>query len=267
MRARLGGATLAALGGLLLALASVLPRWWHGPIQIAGKIIHNKTVHVSLLRASGCNAGDGTCVGLDVGALFRAVSLATLVAALGTAALAGLLAHASWRGSAGAPRLARGALVGAVLAVIGGVATIITLPARFEEIPVGGGSFAFFGGAVVVLAASIAALARRGPGAAATEPMDVREILSTDLLAPSALGPEPKLGRFGVVPGEGGAAAAAPRFRPWYELQGYQDPSTAAATVPGFEPPDTSSGLGPPGTVPGFAPAGPSAGIRNFDAI
>lgn len=249
LRGRIGGATIAALGGLLLASSAVVPRWWHGPIQIAGKVIHGKTVHISLLRVTGCNAGDGTCVGLDVGTLFRGVTLATLVITVATAVLAGLLAHASWRSSLKAPALARAALLGAAIAVIGGVATIITLPARFEEIPVGGGAFAFFGGAVAVVVASFASLLRRPKHRAAAPPVDVREILSTDTLAPSSLG------RHGAADG---MVQSPPRFRPWYEAAAAMAPpstSSAAFAAAAAAAPATEPGL-PPGTAPGLGAFG-----------
>lgn len=244
LRGRIGGATMAALGGLLLACSAVVPRWWHGPIQIAGKVIHGKTVHISLLRVSGCNAGDGTCVGLDVDALFRAVTLTTLAITGVTVVLAALLAHASWRAPMRAPGLARGALLGAAIAVVGGVATIVTLPARFEEIPVGGGAFAFFGGAVAVVVASFTALLRRSVSRAAEPPVDVREILSTDMLAPSSLG------RHGAI-GDGGVGPAPPRFRPWYEAAAAAAPSPAASSSGFAAAPPTEPGL-PPGTAPGL---------------
>ncbi len=262
LRGRIGGATIAALGGLLLASSAVVPRWWHGPIQIAGKVIHGKTVHISLLRVTGCNAGDGTCVGLDVGSLFRGVTLATLVITGATAVLAGLLAHASWRSSLKAPALARGALLGAAVAVIGGVATIITLPVRFEEIPVGGGSFAFFGGAVAVVVASFASLLRRPKHRAVAPPVDVREILSTDTLAPSSLG------RHGA---SDGMVQSPPRFRPWYEAAAAMAPppstssagfaTAAPATEPGL-PPGTAPGLGAFGEAPPPLASAPSGGER-----
>lgn len=247
LRGRIGGATIAALGGLLLAGSAVVPRWWHGPIQIAGKVIHGKTVHVSLLRVTGCNAGDGTCVGLDVDALFRAVTLTTLAITGATLVLAGLLAYASLRAPATAPRYARGALLGAAVAVVGGVATIVTLPARFEEIPVGGGAFAFFGGAVAVLVASFSALLRRSAHRAVEPPRDVREILSTDTLAPSTLG------RHGAA--ADGAIQSPPRFRPWYEAAAAMAPpasgsSSGFAAAAALAPP-TEPGL-PPGTAPGL---------------
>lgn len=241
---------MAALGGLLLASSAVVPRWWHGPIQIAGKVIHGKTVHVSLLRVSGCNAGDGTCVGLDVDALFRVVTLGTLAITLVTVVLAGLLAHASWRGSLKAPVLARGALLGAAVAVVGGVATIVTLPARFEEIPVGGGAFAFFGGAMAVVVASFASLLRRPKHRAVAPPVDVREILSTDMLAPASLG------RQGAGEGVG---QAPPRFRPWYEAAAAMAPppsaSSAAFAAAAAAAPATEPGS-PSGTAPGLAGLG-----------
>lgn len=226
MRPHVVGGTIAAVGGLLIALAAVVPQWWAGPIHIAGRVIHGKTVHISLLRATGCNEGDGSCMGLDVGVAFRVIGLATLLVAVATALAAlGLFVAASVR--AATARFARLALLGSTLSLAGGVGFFIMVPDRFAEIPSGVSPYGFFVGAILVVISSLMVLLRDpAPPQQGIEPVDIRELLSTDMLRPASLGPEPKLGRYGaVVPDQPpSVAASGPRFRPLYEVEGYRAP-------------------------------------------
>jgi hypothetical protein len=244
MRPRLGGAALAVLGGVLMAGAAVVPDWWAGPIHIAGKVIHGKTVHLGLWQATGCNAGDGTCMSLDVSLLFRVTGLATLLLSAGTVIASLRLAVASLRRSASEARFAGFALIGSVLAVLTALTYIAVLPGRFEEIAAGYSAYGFFAGTVVVVIASLLALQQQAPERQAPEPVDVRELLSTDMLRPAMLGPEPKLGRYGAVISNepSHVAPVGPRFRPLYEVEGYSE---------------TGPGTGPYAPISGSYPSSP----------
>jgi hypothetical protein len=260
MRHRIGGAALAAIGGALIALAAVLPQWWTGPIHIAGKVIHGKMVYIGLWRAIGCNAGDGSCVGLDEGPGFRLLGLAVLLIAVATVLSAFALTISSWVRSQNTPRFATLSLIGALTGVVTAVVYIVLLPLRFEEIPAGVSAYSYFSGAVVVVGASLLALRQRAPRQVAAEPMDVRELLSTDMLRPANLGPEPKLGRYGaVIGGEPTTAPAPPKFRPLYELEGYQ-PGASTRGLPGVAPAPASGPYPAPASGPyPTAPAYPGA--------
>ncbi|MEZ4364385.1 MAG: hypothetical protein R3B48_29690 [Kofleriaceae bacterium] len=232
MRHRVGAASFAVLGGLLVVATVFIPQWWAGPIHIAGRVIHGKTVHVSMLRSIGCNAGDGTCVGLDVDVLFRGVGILSMLVASVTSLISLGLALKAWRRATGAVTWARLAMIGAVFAIVGGAVFLALLPERFEGIPGGWSPYGYFTGTAAVVLASLLAL--RGYPVARVEegPVDVRELLSTDMLRPANLGPEPKLGRHGAVHSDEptGPPTLGPRFRPLYEVQGYQG-------VPGGAPP------------------------------
>jgi hypothetical protein len=236
MRHRAGAVALATLGAVLLVAAALAPFWWAGPIQIAGRVIHNKTVHISMLRATGCNAGDGTCMALDVDLLFRSVGIVGALLACATAWFAIELARRPRQRHRHAERHARLALLGSGFVSVCGVLFLSLLPERFDGIPLGPSALGLFVGAAAVVTASLLTLRGTAVAKPATpEPMDVRELLSTDMLRPANLGPEPKLGRFGAVVDESPSqpAPAAPRFRPLYEVEGFQGlPPRPAA--PGF---------------------------------
>ncbi len=238
MRPRVGAAALAVLGASLVVVAVFTPSWWSGPISIAGRVIHNKTVHISMLRASGCNAGDGSCMGLDVDAGFRALGLLTLILATSTAAAAVAMAHRWWRYSPAAPSLARLALLGTALTVMGASFFIGTLPERFAEIAAGFSPFAFFAGTAATAVASLLVLRKPVARRVAEEPVDVRELLSTDMLRPAVLGPEPKMGRQGRMSHEeqSFSSPSAPRFRPLYEVQAPGPQPHGMAPTGGFAP-------------------------------
>jgi hypothetical protein len=254
MRPRVGAAALAVFGGLLVVAAVFTPSWWGGPIHIAGRVIHNKTVHISMLRATGCNAGDGTCMGLDVGTAFRLTGILTLLLAMVTAAVTAAMAHRWWRRSPMAAVYARVALLGTALTVMGASFFLGMLPDRFAEIPVGFSPYGFFAGTAAMALAAVLVLRRPAAARAEAEPVDVRELLSTDMLRPAMLGPEPKMGRMGRHgPGAGAgpeepsfAAPAAPRFRPLYEVQAMPPPPSGAYVT------------GPSGAYAPIAPPPPS---------
>lgn len=259
MRHRTGAAALAVLGGLLVVVAVFTPSWWAGPIHIAGRVIHGKTVHISMMRTTGCNSGDGTCMGLDVGAGFRVVGILTLLLATATAAVSMLLAWKSWRRSLDATGFARLALIGTAATVIGAAFFIALVPERFADIPAGFSPYAFFAGTASIALASVLALRRFAPSQEAAEPVDVRELLSTDGLRPAMLGPEPKMSRYGAVHEPPSfTATTGPRFRPLYEVQAEQAQREALAQQAAQQAAQAAqrAAMGPSGAYPPMGPSG-----------
>ena len=191
-----------------------------------GTLIKAKDVDVGLLGATGCNTGgDRTCVPVTVKGTF----VTTGYVAAGTSGLLAvvsvLLAIAAAARSERRKLLAKLAVFAAVIAGIVAIALIVQGPdieAKAGDrllaitVPLGIGTYLFAIGMMSAIGASVFALRpapaprrrpAKQPGPAPrpaavppSQPVDMFALLQEDALRPTALGPEPMMGRSTPVP-------------------------------------------------------------------
>jgi hypothetical protein len=170
MAARAFGALLALLAALLFAAAlagallpSVVPAWWDGHPHVGEKTLERKEIRIGLMGAYGCNLGANVeCEPLETGGLIRSLGVAEL-AALGLVTLTTIALLVSIQTFGERRRgLARIAIIEALIAgAIGGawfaLGPDIKAGAAAVSVPIGLGMYAFGGGLVAVVIASLLA--------------------------------------------------------------------------------------------------------------
>ncbi|HEU0034058.1 MAG TPA: hypothetical protein VFQ53_25700 [Kofleriaceae bacterium] len=238
MSSRVGGAALALVAVMLLALSILTNAWWSGHPEIDGREVHRKEVHIGMLRAQGCDVGESvadSCQRLPLESGFVATKYIELTtsAALGIALIAlGILAGT---GSKRRRVLAKVVMATAGACTIVAIALLVQGPdiktGKRVAIPIGYGLFMFWGSIAMSFVAGAFAMRRShrpskaklpqawipdvakspaagkpfvpglAPAPAPQPQVDVLALLQEDALRPSSLGPEPKLGRTPPSPG------------------------------------------------------------------
>ncbi|HEY5943968.1 MAG TPA: hypothetical protein VIV40_00680, partial [Kofleriaceae bacterium] len=160
MASRALGAFLALAAAAAIVVSIASSAWWAGAPVIDGKLFEAKYVHAGPLGANGCNVGgDGSCEPITIDQTVQLVGYAEL----GAAALATLflfvLLSAALRVSEHRRGIATTSLLFTLLAGAGGGALLALGPgiaaSQVVEVPIGWGTFAFGGGIVASLLASL----------------------------------------------------------------------------------------------------------------
>ena len=242
MSSRVGGAVLALTAAALLAVSIATSAWWSGHPEVNGTQTHRMDVHVGLIGgAEGCMVGEGVedrCQRLPLGNGFIFTKYAEL-AATGALALCLIVL-----GALTLKRSERRRSFAKVVMVVAGVSAIVALVLILQGpdiksketvvVPFGYGLYLFFAGTAMSILTGLLTMLpeakRTSPGwATPTPPMmqppppppvDVLALLQEDMLRPTALGPEPKMGRpmpsspGGMLPGPSGHLAPLPSSGP-----------------------------------------------------
>ncbi len=264
---------MVATALLLLATLAPIPiagqtnAWWSGhPSVDGGKAIEAKEVTISLFTSKGCNTGgDGECQAVPLGGAFRGVRYTemALVSLLGLFTL--LLGIASLRMKRSRANFAKVVMVAAMISAIGSIVLLVMgtdiKSSKPVAVPMGPGLILFFIGTAMSIGAAVVALLpyheplpRSLPAAplpsllpvAQPAAFDVEALMAQDSLRPSALGPEPMMGRpqspGGALPGPAGHLVphsspqplfhSAPQLRPLYEANGGFAPTAQPVQFP-----------------------------------
>jgi hypothetical protein len=280
MSSRVSGAILALTAAALLAVSIATSAWWSGHPEINGTASPRRTVHLGLIRAQGCFSDDDVdsrCSSLEVGGGFTVTRYVEL-AAVGALMLGLLgLGITALKDHDRRRMFSKIALGAAGASAIVAIALIVQGPDIRNggksvpmAIPIGYGMILFFAGTGLGIVAGILApqAARPKPAPAWTPhvpsrptpqpppPVDVLALLQEDALRPSALGPEPMMGRQPPPPSPGGMLAGP--SGPLAPVAGYQSQqhpsqplfSTAPQLRPLYEAAPDQGGTG--GYVPGM---------------
>jgi hypothetical protein len=253
MASRALGAFLALAAAAAIVVSIASSAWWAGTPVVEGHAIEAKYVHAGPLGATGCNVGgDGSCEPVTIDQTVQLIGYG----ALGACALATLflfvVLSAALRVSDHRRGLAAASLLFTVLAGGAGGALLALGPgieaSQHVEVPIGWGAFAFGGGVLASILASLVTrmlepepLRLKSSLQHLQQPVDVREALREqhEGLRPAALGPEPKLGTHANPPQRASnpLIEGAPQLRPLYDPQGAGVvPSPHAPTLPTSAP-------------------------------